>query len=98
MLLSEYDIEYHTQKAIKSSLLADYLTHQPVDNYQSVKYYFPDEDVMFLKEKYFGEPLPGEGPDLESRWGMVFDGAWTFMGKELVLWLSLPMDHISHLL
>ena len=27
MLLSEYDIKYRTQKAIKSSLLADYLAH-----------------------------------------------------------------------
>ena len=42
MLLSEYDIEYHTQKAIKSSVLADYLAHQPVENHQSVEYEFPD--------------------------------------------------------
>ncbi|XP_050908549.1 uncharacterized protein LOC127122219 [Lathyrus oleraceus] len=27
MLLSQYDIEYHTQKAIKGSILADYLAH-----------------------------------------------------------------------
>lgn len=32
MLLSEYDIEYHTQKAIKGSILADYLAHQPVED------------------------------------------------------------------
>ena len=51
ILLSKYDIEYRTQKAIKSSMLADYLVHQPVNNYQSVKYDFPDEDVMFLKVK-----------------------------------------------
>ena len=37
MLLSEYDIEYHTQKAIKSSVLADYLAHQPVEDHQSVE-------------------------------------------------------------
>ena len=33
MLFSEYDIEYHAQKAIKSSVLEDYLAHQPVDYY-----------------------------------------------------------------
>ena len=33
MLLSKYDIEYRTQKAIKSSVLPDYLAHQPVDDY-----------------------------------------------------------------
>ena len=60
MLLYEYDIEYRTQKAIKSSVLADYLAHQPVDDYQSVKYDFPDEDVMFLKAKYCDEPLRGK--------------------------------------
>ena len=27
LLLSEYDIEYRTQKAIKRSMLADYLAH-----------------------------------------------------------------------
>ena len=67
MLLSEYDIEYCTQKDIKISVLADYLTHQPVDDYQSIKYDFPDEDVMFLKIKYCDKPLSGEGPDPESR-------------------------------
>ena len=75
MLLSEYDIEYHTQKAIKSSMLADYLAHQPIDDYQSVKYDFPDEDVMFLRVKDCEEPLPEEGHDPESRWSMIFDGA-----------------------
>ena len=47
----EYDIEYRTQKAIKSSVLAYYLTHQPVDDYQSVKYDYLDKDVMYLKVK-----------------------------------------------
>ena len=37
MMLSKYDIEYHTQKAIKSSVLVDYLALQLVDNYQFVK-------------------------------------------------------------
>lgn len=32
MLLSEYDIEYHTQKAIKGSILAHYFEHQPVED------------------------------------------------------------------
>ena len=39
---SKYDIEYHTQKAIKGSVLAEYLAHQPVDDYQSVTYDFLD--------------------------------------------------------
>ena len=66
MLLPEYDIECHTQKAIKSSVLADYLAHQLVDDYQYVKFDFLDEDVMFLKEKDCNEPLLGEGLYPES--------------------------------
>ena len=67
MLLSEYGIEYRTQKAIKSSVLADYLAHQPVEDHQYVGYEFPDEDVMFLKVKDCDELLPEEGPDPKSR-------------------------------
>ena len=33
MLLSEYDIEYRAQKAIKGSILADHLAHQPIEDY-----------------------------------------------------------------
>ena len=48
MLLSEFDILYVTQKAIKDSTLTDFLAHQPVDDYQSVQPEFPDEDIMAL--------------------------------------------------
>jgi ribonuclease HI len=74
MLLSEYDIEYHTQKAIKRSILADHLAHQPIDDYQSIKFDFSDEDVMYLKAKYCDEPFPNEGPEPGSHWGLTFDG------------------------
>ena len=66
MLLSEYDIEYCTQKAIKISVLVEYLAHKPIDDYQYNKYDFPDEDVIYLKVKDCDEHFPGEGPDPES--------------------------------
>ncbi|GAU22854.1 hypothetical protein TSUD_282210 [Trifolium subterraneum] len=56
MLLSEYDIEYRTQKAIKGSILADHLAHQPVEDYQPIKFDFPDEEIMYLKMKDCDEP------------------------------------------
>lgn len=31
ILLTEYDIQYVTQKEIKGSLLADHLAHQPLE-------------------------------------------------------------------
>ncbi|XP_050919060.1 uncharacterized protein LOC127136556 [Lathyrus oleraceus] len=69
MLLSEYDIEYHTLKAIKGSVLADHLAHQPIDDYESINFEFPDEDVMYLKAEDCNETLPNEGPEPGSHWG-----------------------------
>lgn len=81
MLLLEYDIKYHTQKAMKGSILVDNLSHQPIDDYQSIQFDFPDEDVMYLKAKDCDESLPSEGPDPESRWGLIFDGAVNAYGN-----------------
>lgn len=81
MLLSEYDIEYRTQKAIKGSVLAEHLAHQPISDYQSLNFDFPDEDVMFLKEKDYDELLPKEGPEPGSKWGFIFDGAVNAYGR-----------------
>ena len=74
MLLSEYDIEYRSQKAIKGSILADHLAHQLIEDYQSVQYDFPDKEILYLKMKDCDEPLLEEGPQPSSHWGMVFDG------------------------
>lgn len=46
MLLSEFDIVYVTQKAIKRQALADYLAENPVDG--ALRTYFPDEEVLFV--------------------------------------------------
>jgi len=48
MLLSEFDILYVTQKAIKGSALAEFLSHQPINDYQPMQPEFPDEDIMAL--------------------------------------------------
>ncbi|MCI87507.1 NBS-containing resistance-like protein, partial [Trifolium medium] len=56
MLLSEYDIEYLTQKEIKGSILADHLANQPVEDYQPIQFDFPDEEIMYLKMKDCDEP------------------------------------------
>jgi len=63
MLLSEYDIVYRTHKEIKGSILVDHLAHQPVDDYQQIKFDFSNEELMYLKMKDCDEPLFGEGPD-----------------------------------
>ncbi|XP_050890995.1 uncharacterized protein LOC127096473 [Lathyrus oleraceus] len=71
MLLSEYDIQYVTQKAIKGSVLVEYLAHQPVEDYQPLKFDFPDEDIMVIKDCEI--PGPDEGPEPGPRWNLAFD-------------------------
>jgi len=90
MLLFEYDIVYRSQKAIKGSILADHLAHQPVDDYQQIKFDFPDEEIMYLKMKNCDEPLFGEGPDPESKWGLIFDGAVNVYGNGIGAVLPTP--------
>ena len=50
---------------------------------------------MFLKIKDCDEPFPREGPDPESRWGMVFDGAVNAYGKGISVVMITP--HGSHI-
>ncbi|XP_055819392.1 uncharacterized protein LOC129888443 [Solanum dulcamara] len=72
ILLSEFDIVYVTQKAIKGQALADHLAENPVDqDYEPLKTYFPDEEVLFV------------GEDVSERydgWRMFFDGALNSKG------------------
>ena len=50
---------------------------------------------MFLKVKDYDEPFLGEGPDPESRWGMVFDEAVNAYGKGIGVMIITP--HGSHI-
>ena len=82
MLLSEYDIVYVTQKAIKGNALVDFLAHQPIDDYQSMQFEFPDEDIMVLFEEK-------TSPD-EVKWTLMFDGAFNALGHEIGAVLISP--------
>ena len=76
MILTEYDIQYMTQKAIKGSVLADHLAYQAAEDYQSMKFDFPDEDIMILDN--CKEIRPYDEPGQGSRWTLFFDGAYTW--------------------
>ena len=65
MILREYDIQYTTQKAIKGSVLADHLVHQTLEDYQPMKFEFPDEDIMTVNNSE--ELRPYDGPEQGSR-------------------------------
>ncbi|XP_070056758.1 uncharacterized protein [Nicotiana tomentosiformis] len=72
ILLSEFDIIYVTHKAVKGQVLADHLAENPVDGeYESLKMYFPDKEVLFVGEDII-EAYDG--------WRMFFDGAANLKG------------------
>jgi len=83
MLLSEFDILYVTQKAIKSSALAEFLAHQPINDYQPMQPEFPDEDIMALF-------ATEEDEDDERKWVLFFDGASNALGHGIGAVLISP--------
>ena len=56
MILIGYDIRYISQKAIKGSVLSDYFAQQPIEDYQPMKFEFPDEDIS----RYSNRKIEGD--------------------------------------
>ena len=50
VLLAEYDIVYMTWKAMKGSVIVDHLTDHTREDIESLKFDFPDEDVLLVEE------------------------------------------------
>ena len=48
VLLSEFDILYVSQKAIKGSAIVDFLTERANEEYEPMSFDFPDEDLMVV--------------------------------------------------
>ena len=88
MILTEYDIQYTTQTAIKGSVLADHLAHQVVDDYQSMNFEFPDENIILVTD--CEEPRPDEGPKEGYQWSMYFDGALNALGNGIGVVIISP--------
>ncbi|XP_050889502.1 uncharacterized protein LOC127094754 [Lathyrus oleraceus] len=54
-----------------------------------MKFEFPDEDVLFLKE-YYNIPNPDKGPEPGSWWTLVFDGASNALGNGVGVVITSP--------
>lgn len=48
ILLSEFDIIYVSQKAIKESVIADSLASRALEDYKPLDFDFPNEDLMYV--------------------------------------------------
>ena len=81
VLLTEFDIQYVTQKFIKGSVLADHLASFPVTDSRVIDDDFSDEEIAGVTS-LFG-------------WRMYFDGAANHSGYGIgVLLISPHGDHI----
>ncbi|XP_057948200.1 uncharacterized protein LOC131143851 [Malania oleifera] len=80
MLLTEYDITYVTRKAIKGSVIAKYLVNRAVEDYQPMKFAFPNKDIDSISQ---------EEEEYEG-WTMLFDGAVNVWGHGIGAILISP--------
>nr|XP_027095953.1 uncharacterized protein LOC113715852 [Coffea arabica] len=84
MILSEFDIVFTTQKAVKGQAIADHLVENPRDDdYQPLHTYFPDEEILFIGAvEDMSEQYPG--------WRLFFDGASNSFGAGIGAVLVSP--------
>ena len=88
MLLSEFDILYISQKAIKGSAIADFLAKRANEEYEPMSFDFPNEDLMAVLQIEEEESLE------ESGWKMYFDGASNALGCGVrAMLISLEGNH-----
>eukprot|EP01018_Ginkgo_biloba_P023038 Gb_17942 [translate_table: standard] len=79
MLLSEFDIEYVNQKAIKGQVLADHLAETTIRN-RSLSIGFPDESILSLDES--------------PEWTLYFDGSFTTHGSGVGIVFATPQGDL----
>ncbi|XP_022764236.1 uncharacterized protein LOC111309440 [Durio zibethinus] len=85
VMLSEYDIIYMSQKAIKGSAIAEFLADRATEEYEPMKLEFPDEDLMTISQLE-------EGGHVEKCWRMYFDGAANALGHGIGAILISPEE------
>ncbi|XP_052481239.1 uncharacterized protein LOC105762198 [Gossypium raimondii] len=68
ILLSEFDIVYVNQKAVKGTAIADFLVSKTLEDYEPLNFDFPNEDLMYIAttKKDFLK---------YGHWKLNFDGA-----------------------
>ncbi|XP_027168835.1 LOW QUALITY PROTEIN: uncharacterized protein LOC113768604 [Coffea eugenioides] len=72
IILSEFDIVFTSQKAVKGQAIADHLAENPRDDdYQPLHTYFPDEKVLFVGAT---DDISEQSPE----WRLFFDAKLQF--------------------
>ncbi|XP_071905708.1 uncharacterized protein [Coffea arabica] len=84
MILSEFDIVFTSQKAVKGQAIADHLAENPKDeDYQPLHTYFPDEKVLLVDAV---EDMCEQCPE----WRLFFDGTANSFGVGIGAFLVSP--------
>ncbi|KAK5842452.1 hypothetical protein PVK06_004809 [Gossypium arboreum] len=87
ILLSEFDIIYVNQKAVKGSAISDFLTSKALEDYEPLNFDFPNEDLMCIA-------MTEEDPQEGHPWKLNFDGASNAVGNRIGAVLVSPNgDH-----
>ncbi|XP_040942235.1 uncharacterized protein [Gossypium hirsutum] len=83
ILLSEFDVVYVNQKAVKGSAIAEFLASRALDDYEPLNFDFPNKDLMYAAtvKKDFQEGGP---------WKLSFDGASNAIGNGIGAVLVSP--------
>ncbi|KAK5785880.1 hypothetical protein PVK06_040501 [Gossypium arboreum] len=82
VLLSEFDIVYVSQKAIKGSAIAEFLASRALEDYEPLSFDFPNEELMYVATTE------------EHPWKLNFDGASNAIGNGIGAVLVSPNgDH-----
>ena len=82
-LLLEYDIQYISQKAIKGNAIMEFLTDRTEEEYEPVKFKFPNEDLVAIFQ------IEKEATK-EDTWKLYFDGASNALGHGIDAVLISP--------
>ncbi|KAG8492013.1 hypothetical protein CXB51_015340 [Gossypium anomalum] len=78
----EFDIIYVSQKAIKGSVVADFLASRALEDYEPLNFDFPNEELMCIAATE------------DSPWKLNFDGAFNAVENEIgAVLVSLNGDH-----
>ena len=86
ILLSEFDIVYVSQKVIKGSAIADFLASRALEDYESLNFDFPNEDLMYMASTE-------ENPQRDHEWRLNFDGASNAMDNGIGAVLVSPSGY-----
>ncbi|XP_052874546.1 uncharacterized protein LOC128280442 [Gossypium arboreum] len=83
IFLSEFDIVYVNQKAVKGSAITDFLASRVLEDYEPLSFDFPNKDLMYVATT---EEDSQEG----HLWKLNFDEASNTMGNRIGAVLVSP--------